>query len=340
MRKWIYLIFGLIFSVYILISLNDFQWGIAVVAAFFFPIFLLVFLHKIDVFEREKFKNILFVFMLSFITSFLLCLLWVPLREQILDNSKDDFFYMLLGAGIPEEIIKIIPIIVILNRTKYINEPIDYLIYASSSALGFAFLENIDYIYDLRQSSPNIVAIRSLLPTFMHMSCSSIFAFGIFFYLQTRKIKYLFIFFLIAAFSHAAYNSLSSLLIFIIIIYYARLMRSLLNISPFYDDEKIKLIKKGEIILAIAFVCLHIVNFIFMIFYSNFYKSEITSQIWFLDFIFMIIAFIFYKIISHYLKIKKGEFNIIGSKKIEIFSEMQQTVINNYNAKFKDFNDL
>ena len=49
--------------------------------------------------------------------------------------------------GLSEEIIKIIPVLIILKTTKFINEPIDYIIYSSISALGFAFIENIQYIY-------------------------------------------------------------------------------------------------------------------------------------------------------------------------------------------------
>ena len=121
----------------------------------------------------------------------------------------------------------------------------------------FAFMENIDYIYMFRESSPNIIAIRSLLPTFMHMACSSVFAFGIFFYMETKKIKYLFIFYFIAAATHAFYNSyLTHLIIIFIILYYARLIRALISISPFYDEKKIKLLKKGAYILGASFVAL------------------------------------------------------------------------------------
>ena len=320
---------------FILISINNFQWGIAVAAALFFPLFLLVFLHQIDVFEREKFKNILTVFFLSFIFSFAYSLIWVPLYHQFLEGFEDGFIYNLLRAGIPEEIVKILPVIIILKRTKYINEPIDYLIYASSSALGFAFLENIDYIYDYKESSPNIIAIRSLLPTFMHIACSSVFALGIFFYQETRKIKYVFSFYFIAAFTHALYNAyLTYIIIFFIIIYYARLMRALLNISPFFEEEKIKTIKKGQYLLGFAFIFLHLINVIFIIYNSNIFKIKITNQVWFQDFIFIVMAFIFYKIISKNLKINRGEFKIFGKKNIRIFSNIQQTIIDNYYAKF------
>ena len=334
MRKWIYITFGVVFTLFLVHAFFNFHYGIAIASAIFFPAFFLVFLYNIDVFERERFKDILLVFLMSFCVSFLTCLLWVPLRELLIINFEPGFFHMLFGAGLPEELIKIIPVLIVLKKTKLINEPIDYLIYASSSALGFAFMENIDYIYMFRESSPNIIAIRSLLPTFMHMACSSVFAFGIFFYMETKKIKYLFIFYFIAAATHAFYNSyLTHLIIIFIILYYARLIRALISISPFYDEKKIKLLKKGAYILGASFVGLHVVNIAFITYYGEFYKLKASQQIWFTEFIYLFFAFVFYKIISYNLNINKGEFKILGKRKIKLFSEMQQTVIKNYYAK-------
>lgn len=338
MRKWIYIIFTLIFSLYVIASIYDFNRGIAVLSAVFFPIFILVFLYKIDVFEREKFQNIFIVFILSFVISFITCWLWVPLRDQLLGVSGEGFFYMLFAAGIPEEIIKIIPVIILLKRTKYINEPIDFLIYASAAALGFAFFENIDYIYDFRESTPNIVAVRSLLPTFMHITCSSIFAFGIFLFIHTKKIKYLAIYFLIASAVHAFYNSsfLGLIFIFIIILYYSKLIRSLLNISPFFDENKIKTLKKAELILASAFIVLHFVNFLFICYYSELYNSDISKEDWFVDFFYVITAFVFYKIITRNLELEKGKFSLFGKKRVSFLTSNQKIIIREYYNKFNN----
>tara|TARA_B100001769_G_scaffold270688_1_gene262297 strand:- start:550 stop:1584 length:1035 start_codon:yes stop_codon:yes gene_type:complete len=343
MRKWIYIVFGLILCFYLAHSFFNYHYGIAIVSATFFPVCLLVFLYKIDVFEREKFKDLLIVFVLGFIISFFLGgFVWVPLRNVLLGPLESDFTYMLLGAGIPEEIIKIIPVLIILKKTKFINEPIDYLIYASASALAFAFMENIDYIFIYKDKSLNIVAIRSLLPTLMHMACSSFFAFGIFFYMETKKIKYILIFFALAASTHALYNSSSSLpgmafvSIIIIITYYARLIRSLINISPFYNQEKTVLLKKGIRFLAFTIVSVHVVNLLFILYYAPLSKNSLISNVWLVDFIYIALAFTIYKIISRNLKANKGEFKILGKrKKFNLLSEMQETIIKNYYAKIE-----
>ena len=343
MRKWIYIVFGLILCFYLAHSFFNYHYGIAIVSATFFPVCLLVFLYKIDVFEREKFKDLVIVFVLGFIISFFLGgFVWVPLRNFLLGPLESDFTYMLLGAGIPEEIIKIIPVLIILKKTKFINEPIDYLIYASASALAFAFMENIDYIFLYKDKSLNIVAIRSLLPTLMHMACSSFFAFGIFFYMETKKIKYILIFFALAASTHALYNSSSSLpgmafvSIIIIITYYARLIRSLINISPFYNQEKTLLLKKGIRFLAFTIVSVHVVNLLFILYYAPLSKNSLMSNVWLVDFIYIVLAFTIYKIISRNLKANKGEFKILGKrKKFNLLSEMQETIIKNYYAKIE-----
>jgi RsiW-degrading membrane proteinase PrsW (M82 family) len=350
MRKWIYIIFGLLLSVYIGYSFLNFHFGIAIVSATFFPACLLVFLYKIDVFERERFTDILVVFFLSFIVSYFICdYIWAPIRGILLGPLQDSFIYMLFGAGIPEEIIKIIPLLIILKRTKFINEPIDYLIYASASALGFAFLENIDYIYIYRDDATNIIAIRSLLPTFMHMACSSFFGFGIFFFMETKKIKYILIFFAIAASTHALYNSgfnlsglgflfpmlLERTMFIIIILYYARLIRSLINISPFYNQEKTLRLKGGSRFLGLAVLAVHISNIIFIFYYAPLNNEIYMQRVWLVDFGYIILAFIIYKIIAHNLKTNKGEFKILGKKRFKLFSEMQETIIKNYYAKIE-----
>ena len=349
MRKWIYILVSLVIVAYISSSFLDFHYGIATVSAIFFPVCLLVFLYKIDVFERERFKDILVVFFLGIIFSFFLSkMIYVPLREDIFGSMEvvkslsllAKFKYMFFGVAMPEEIIKIIPVIIVLKRTKFINEPIDYLIYASASALGFAFLENISYIYLYKEKWPNILAIRSLLPTFMHMTTSTLFAFGLFFYMETKKIKYVIIFFILAILTHALYNTIATHIFFIIIvIYYARLIQSLINISPFYDEKKVGELRSGVHFLTIILLLVLVINLVF-VYYSvtivqgGVFKADMYS------YSSIIFAFIIYRAISYYLKINKGEFKLFGKGNLKIFSEMQETLIKNYYVKIGEMKEL
>jgi RsiW-degrading membrane proteinase PrsW (M82 family) len=61
-------------------------------------------------------------------------------------NLPGLFAYAILAIGMIEELAKIIPFILVIIRFKEFDEPIDGIIYASFIALGFAAVENIQYL--------------------------------------------------------------------------------------------------------------------------------------------------------------------------------------------------
>ena len=149
-------------------------------------------------------------------------------------------------VAVPEEIIKIIPFLLVLKFRKYINEPIDYLIYASTTALGFAFYENINYLLKYSDSG-NIVAIRSLLPSVVHMVVSSIFHLVFFIFQSKKKVHFIDYYYHLL---HAIYNTsfiFSPIILLIILSYYSKMIQSLLNISPFYEKSKEKFVGESAI---------------------------------------------------------------------------------------------
>lgn len=87
-----------------------------------------------------------------------------------------DFLYSVFGIGIIEEMVKIIPFLIILRYTKAIRVPLDYVIFASLSALGFAFIENLRYFDD---GNLSIIHSRILTASVFHMFASSTIAFGL-----------------------------------------------------------------------------------------------------------------------------------------------------------------
>ena len=344
MRKWIYIITGIYLIIYTVASFFDYNLGIAFLASLFFPTCFLAFLYQIDVFERERFKDILIVFFLSLIISAFISIFWVPLRTLFLDPINNgliynQLIYMFLGAGLPEEIIKIIPVLIVLKRTNFINEPIDYIIYSSASALGFAFMENIAYQYDFMKSTPNILAVRALYSTTMHVATSSAIGLGLFFYHESKKIRYAILFYLLASIAHAVYNVFWPSLI-ILIIFYARLIKNLLNVSPFYNDYKIKSLKSASYFLGYILLAVLIFDFVFYQFFANLRISkELHPHMFPYRYVILIVAVLIYKIISLHLKVNKGEFKIFGNKKINLFSKIQQTIIDNFYQKLEESNN-
>ncbi|MCT4580465.1 MAG: PrsW family intramembrane metalloprotease [Flavobacteriales bacterium] len=170
----------------------------------------LFYLVSIDIYEAEKWYHILFTLLMSMTTIFLV----FPLSDTLLDvieyspagGPVYSFFHITISVGMVEEFVKILPVIILLRFTNAINEPFDYILYASISALGFAFIENLSYIQD--HSLYNINA-RALTASVSHIIDSSTIGYG----LMLAKYKYkshsfiIFLaFFFLASLMHGFYD--------------------------------------------------------------------------------------------------------------------------------------
>lgn len=306
----------------------------SLLAASVFPLLFLYFLIKIDVFETESFKDIIYVFLFGLVISFFLCIPYVIFREVLFDNYATNLFVCFIAVALPEEIIKIIPFLLVLKYRKFVNEPIDFLIYSSASALGFAFYENINYIIGYSETG-NIVAIRSFLPSVMHMVVSSIFSFGIFLYLKSKKIKFIFVGIILASLIHAVYNTLfiiAPIILLIILVYYSKLIQSLLNISPYYDKSKEIKINQAKNFLFFLILAVLILSFSFDLFFNGFNSvlNDPKSYIYLL-----IVPYFIYNILSSKLVLTKGEFIVFGKKNNlrGIKSEIQNIIMGYYAGK-------
>ena len=306
----------------------------SLLAASVFPLLFLYFLIKIDVFETESFKDIIYVFLFGLVISFFLCIPYVIFREVLFDNYATNLFVCFIAVALPEEIIKIIPFLLVLKYRKFVNEPIDFLIYSSASALGFAFYENINYIIGYSETG-NIVAIRSFLPSVMHMVVSSIFSFGIFLYLKSKKIKFIFLGIILASLIHAVYNTLfiiAPIILLIILVYYSKLIQSLLNISPYYDKSKEIKINQAKNFLFFLILAVLILSFSFDLFFNGFNSvlNDPKSYIYLL-----IVPYFIYNILSSKLVLTKGEFIVFGKKNNlrGIKSEIQNIIMEYYARK-------
>lgn len=141
---------------------------------------------------------------------------------------------------------KIIPFLLVLKLSKHINEPFDYILYGSVSALGFAFTENVLY---LQNSQLGAIYGRTLFSSVAHMFDTSIICYGLI-YLKHEKIDlkgFEFIVLLVlASLAHGFYDFwlindavstfyFLTILFFMLSIYFwATMSNNLLNISPYY----------------------------------------------------------------------------------------------------------
>ncbi|OFY84202.1 MAG: hypothetical protein A3F72_14335 [Bacteroidetes bacterium RIFCSPLOWO2_12_FULL_35_15] len=169
-----------------------------------------LYLKKVNVYQKNNWKSIVFTIVLSAICVLPVWLLYdvykYLLGFQLNGNVLNDSLYCVFGIGVIEELVKFVPFLIILKFTKIINEPIDYIMYASLSALGFAFVENFNYFDD---GNINIIHSRALTASIAHMVFSSIVVYGLILAkFRYKKNTFLFglLFFFIAAFAHGFYD--------------------------------------------------------------------------------------------------------------------------------------
>lgn len=133
----------------------------------------------------EPLGNLLFSFVLGVAAAYLGKLLYgaldlVGLRYDALALAQSSllgvFAYAVFAIGIIEELAKLIPFVLIVLRFKAFDEPIDGIIYASFIALGFATVENIQYLPYLT-TAENIA--RGLASPLVHIMFASIWGYHI-----------------------------------------------------------------------------------------------------------------------------------------------------------------
>jgi len=154
------------------------SWGF--VAALLILVCWVYYLREIDIFERERWRHIIVTVLLGMLFSFLVFPVSdydrIVLGFRLNGNVFNDFLYSVFVIGVVEELVKIIPLLIMIRFTKAVNEPFDYIKYAALSALGFAFVENLMYF-----STDNLQVIhgRMVSAVVAHMVYSSIIAYGI-----------------------------------------------------------------------------------------------------------------------------------------------------------------
>ncbi|HEU0085891.1 MAG TPA: PrsW family glutamic-type intramembrane protease [Candidatus Paceibacterota bacterium] len=111
-----------------------------------------------------------------FILGMLAVALVIPFQKFIQTYfSSYEFQIILWAAG--EEIVKYLAVIILLTKTSYIDEPIDWPIYLMTAALGFAALENAMFLIkplSLDQATVGLLTghLRFLGSTLLHTVAS------------------------------------------------------------------------------------------------------------------------------------------------------------------------
>ncbi len=137
----------------------------------------LYYIRNMDIFRPERWRDLIFVFILGTLCTFLCLPLYdfdtYTLQVGLNGDAVNDFLYCTFVIGLNEELVKFLPWIIFGLLARKFKEPYDYILYASAAALGFAFAENWMYL----EKSGNIVT-RFLMAVTSHMMDASIVAYG------------------------------------------------------------------------------------------------------------------------------------------------------------------
>jgi len=168
------------------------------------------------------------------ISTFLLgCLLCIP-AASLNNYFIPDLSYAYL-AGFTEESLKFAAIYFYIRKKTDFDEPMDAIVYGTLISLGFATLENFQYVYNA--GNPDFIAIlRSFTAIPLHACCGIImgYYFGLYMFKNRDKINLFKSLFFANGF-HAAYNYFATrdvllmILILIILILFARRLHKVLR---------------------------------------------------------------------------------------------------------------
>jgi protease PrsW len=226
-----------------------------VLAAFCILLLWLVYFIKIDVFEPERIGALILTLGLGM----LFCLLCTALYDaaeyglgfRLTGRPLNDLVFCIVGIGLIEETVKIIPVLLIVRFSRQVNESIDYIIYAAMSALGFAFIENLGYF---GMSGLHHISGRALSAVMVHMGLTSFVMYG--FLMARHKGKRgaaaAFLLSLAAAcVIHGLYDFclttdirfggmflLSFLILVLLVQGFGTVINNSINISAFFDESK------------------------------------------------------------------------------------------------------
>lgn len=186
------------------------QW-IGLLGALMGTIVWMLFLRRLDSHRQEPWLLMLGTFTGGALFAFLGLMLYDFAHYELGfsmdgDSFWHDFSYCIFGIGVIEELVKIIPFLLMMQFSKRIEKPIHYLLYASASALGFAFVENLIY-FD--ESHVGIMHGRILVTVVFHMFATSTIAFAMMlgkFKYRKLQIPLFFVGYLVASFFHGFYD--------------------------------------------------------------------------------------------------------------------------------------
>ena len=120
-------------------------FGIAILPV----ILLMIFIYRQDKYQKEPIKSLAKAFIGGMIAIPLDIIIVTGIQHLAGDSAitKSVFFNAFLEAGMPEEFCKFVIFMLFIWRDKNFDEYFDGIVYATFIGLGFACVENIEYVF-------------------------------------------------------------------------------------------------------------------------------------------------------------------------------------------------
>ncbi|MBT9151585.1 MAG: Protease PrsW [candidate division WS2 bacterium] len=212
----------------------DTGYLLPLVLGFFPAIAWLVFFLLEDRIHPEPKKMIFKIFLVGILSAIAAAAIQLILQDTVFKTFaiKDTDKISLLAVAFIEEFVKFAAVYVALRGSKHLNEPVDYMIYMITGALGFAAIENTLFLLEKNLDIIfEIIVLRAVGATLLHALASGFIGF----YWAKRKLV---LGILIATLLHAGFNYL--ILNFGLAPIYATSLLVLASFFLFYDFDIIK----------------------------------------------------------------------------------------------------
>ena len=126
-------------------------------------------------------------------------------NESLINNALLSGFF---AGGLVEEILKFSVLYFYVLREKEFNEPMDAIVYGVVISLGFATLENIEYVYFSKYAGLDTAIIRAYSAVPMHCLCAVVMGYYFGSYVFSGEGKYMGLALIIPVVFHGTYNFL------------------------------------------------------------------------------------------------------------------------------------
>jgi len=291
------------------------------------------YIRRLDIYEEEKWYFVAACFVLGCVDTFLVFPISDLIHVQgfyLNNNPLNDFLYSVIGIGLVEEIVKLIPVWLLLIFTKAIDEPYDYILYGSISALGFAFIENVIYIDNSELFGVNA---RALFSSVAHMMFTSTACYGLMlakFHFKKNGLLLGILFLFLAAGAHGFYDfwlinkwarqyTFITIVFFLIAVHFWFTMKNnAINISNYYRPGIRIYNEKLKYFLVISLLSILMLSVVAVrgIHGPDSAQQFFTSQILSFGYLifYLVYSFSQYRIIKGYLAPVQIPFNILIPK--------------------------